>query len=96
MTYLKKAHRDLLHNINDIINVRKDTLSNIESDTYLSFQEFLRDVDEENEKLRAKAADNMKEYRADPKKKKKFKQQNHEQYMKRKALVKQQAEEKQG
>ena len=84
MTYLKKEHRNLLHEVNDIIEVRSDTLSENEFETYDKFKTFLNDVDAENDKLKTYAVEKTRGYRADPKAKKKVKKQNHQQYLRRK------------
>lgn len=85
MTYLKKANRETLQNIYEIISARESTLTEEELMQFDEFKRFLADVDGENEKLIAIAADRSSDFRANPKNKKKVQRYNRNSYLKRKA-----------
>ena len=85
MTYLKKANRETLQNMYEIISARESTLTEEELMQFDEFKRFLSEVDGENEKLIAIAADRSSDFRANPKNKKKVQRYNRNSYLKRKA-----------
>ena len=85
MTYLKKANRETLQHMYEIISARETTLTEDELLQFDEFKRFLAEVDGENEKLIAIAADRSSDFRANPKNKKKVQRYNRNSYMKRKA-----------
>lgn len=85
MSYLKKAHREILQHIYEIVSARESTLTEEEQQQFETFKSFLSESDEKNEKLIAMAIDRTTEFRANPKNKKKMKQYNRTNYLNRKA-----------